>query len=66
MKKVITFIKSLNWEGHYMALMLIALALTVTLIVEVSKRQDAEIQRQRAVEMLEIERDARYNDSLVN
>jgi len=66
MKKFVTFVKSLNWEGHYMALMLIALALTVTLIVENSKRQDAEIQRQRAVEMLEIERDARYNDSLVN
>jgi len=51
---------------HYMALMLIALAVAGCLVVEMSKRHEAELDRQRAVEMLEIERDRRYNDSLIN
>jgi hypothetical protein len=65
-KKLIKFIKSIAWSMHYMALMLIALAVAGCLVVEMSKRHEAELDRQRAVEMLEIERDRRYNDSLIN
>jgi len=66
MKKLIKLVKSVDLTMHYMALMLVALVVAGCLFVEISKRHQAELDRQRAVEMLEIERDRRYNDSLVN
>ena len=66
MKKLIKFVKSIDWTMHYMALMLVALVVAGCLLVEMGKRHQAELDRQRAVEMLEIERDRRYNDSLIN
>ena len=65
MKRFIKFVKSLL-VGHELALLLVALVLVGSLFIEVSKKHEAELERQRAAEMLEIERDNRYNDSLIN
>lgn len=65
-KFVVSVIKSERWEKHYFATMLVALVVSGCLIVEIGKRHDAELERQRVQELLEIERDERYNDSLVN
>lgn len=59
-------VKSTDWTRHYFATMLVALVVSGCLIVEIGKRHDAELERQRVQEMLEIERDERYNDSLVH
>lgn len=65
-KFIVRVIKSERWEKHYMATMLVALVVSGCLIIEIGKRHDAELERQRVQEMLEIERDERYNDSLIN
>lgn len=65
-KFVISTIKSEQWEKHYMASLLVALVVCGIIIVEVGKKHDIELERQRQAEMLEIERDERYNDSLIN
>jgi hypothetical protein len=64
--RIVRFLRSVNWEAHYFGMLLIALVLTGSLFIEAGKRHQAELDRQRAAEMLEIERDNRYNDSLID
>ena len=55
-----------DFSKEYHAMLLIGMVVCGCLIVEVGKKHDAELERQRVQEMLEIERDERYNDSLIN
>lgn len=64
--RIVRFLRSVNWEAHYFALLLIALVLVGSLFIEAGKRHQAELDRQQAIEMVEIERDKRYNDSLID
>lgn len=66
MRLMVRFVRTRDWSKEYHAMLLVALVVSGCLIVEVNKRHDAEIERQRVQELLEIERDERYNDSLVN
>lgn len=63
-KFVVSVIKSEKWEKHYMASMLVALVLCGIIIVEVGKKHDIELERQRQAEMLEIAQDKLVNQEV--
>lgn len=63
-KFVISVIKSEKWEKHYMASLLVALVLVGSILVEVGKKHDVELERQRQAEMLEIEQDKLVNQEV--
>jgi hypothetical protein len=64
--RIVRSLRSVNWEAHYFGMLLVTLVLVGTLFVEAGKRHQAELDRQRAYEMVEIEKDKRYNDSLID
>jgi hypothetical protein len=63
-KFVVSVIKSEKWEKHYMASMLVALVLVGSILVEVGKKHDVELERQRQAEMLEIAQDKLVNQEV--
>ena len=63
-KFVVSVIKSERWEKHYMASLLVALVLVGSILVEVGKKHDIELERQRQAEMLEIAHDKLVNQEV--
>ena len=63
-KFVVSVIKSAQWEKHYVASMLVALVLVGSILVEVGRKHDIELERQRQAEMLEIAQDKLVNQEV--
>ena len=63
-KFVVSVIKSEKWEKHYMVSLLVALVLVGSILVEVGRKHDIELERQRQAEMLEIEQDKLVNQEV--
>ena len=53
-----------DWSKEYHAMLLVALVMCGIIIVEVGKKHDIELERQRQAEMLEIEQDKLVNQEV--
>jgi hypothetical protein len=63
-KFVVSVIKSEQWEKHYMASMLVALVLVGSILIEVGKKHDIELERQHQAELEQMRHDIYVNNEV--